>query len=208
MPLACGLIAQWPHVPIILRRLGTSEAAAWVQAIGSVAAICGAIWIAQTSERRRMEDNRKKECATLQMLAILSRRVLLAADTLLDVVEGREEALVSDLDLKTSLRGIERFPIEQIPVGPNVLRTMTVIGLTQHFLGQHDKWYEAVTKEPRRPLTERIADATTSSSAKMLRQDRDHLETRVRQIARDWRLATTGDAGLADWLDDFISPKE
>jgi hypothetical protein len=45
LPLVAALIALWPDVPTVLRRLGTSEAASWFQAIGGLATIITTVWL-------------------------------------------------------------------------------------------------------------------------------------------------------------------
>jgi hypothetical protein len=60
LPIVVSIVAFWPSVPLILRRLGTSEAASWSQAIGSVAAVFAAIHAAtipvRAEERRRRQE--------------------------------------------------------------------------------------------------------------------------------------------------------
>lgn len=63
---------------LLRKPLESPEVAAWVQAVGSIAAIAGAVWIYQSQERQR----RKKEMASAKITAanIIHRIVLIQSE--------------------------------------------------------------------------------------------------------------------------------
>jgi len=58
-PLVLGVMAQGDKMPVVLKALGGSVAASWMQAIGSVVAIGVAIWLGQRQKDAVVEAERR-----------------------------------------------------------------------------------------------------------------------------------------------------
>jgi len=74
-PLVYGMLAFWPQMPKVLHYLGSQTMAAWVQGVGTIAAIAGAWAIGnrQASHQRQLENERWQREADLRDQAVNDR---------------------------------------------------------------------------------------------------------------------------------------
>jgi hypothetical protein len=105
----------WLH-SIELSKWGPSDWAAWVQAFGSVGAILGAIWIANTETRRRKRDAQALAHVTI---AAISLRVVRVADVMQMVFDTVNDDFrrgygINYGQLASDLRNEKLWTIEEI----------------------------------------------------------------------------------------------
>lgn len=119
-PLFLGALANWQAMPEILKRLGGQTAAAWVQAIGSVAAIV-ATWAA-TTRAHRLEAHGRQQADEEFYRSVLRATVRFFQSTA-DIPRFRDEpshsliaAWISGADQTLRrLNKVEALPISSWP---------------------------------------------------------------------------------------------
>jgi hypothetical protein len=91
LAIAVGLVAVVGVLVFVVwqKGLASAETAAWVQAVGTIGAIFGAIWIAQASERRATADQKQRRADAIQTLASVAEH---ASQTIADAAERYAEA--------------------------------------------------------------------------------------------------------------------
>src|SRR5689334_5762363 len=123
-----------------LTNLTSSEWAAWVQAIGSIVAIIGAVLIAGWQMRRQhldalrlmAEEGRQSRMELAKTLLVLSRNSLSALDHLTDSMKDRESVhLIADGSVHYDIEQIRRIDasLAAIPLHslPSSLVTHTMV---------------------------------------------------------------------------------
>jgi len=73
-PLAVSLLANWDNVPSLFKRLATPTAASWVQAVGSVGAIVGLVWVFRAEGQRAAAVEEARQRAKLMAIGKIAYR--------------------------------------------------------------------------------------------------------------------------------------
>jgi hypothetical protein len=121
--------------------------AAWVQAVGSIAAIIAAIWIAQGANRQSREDQREAMTRRLAQLIGIAALCMERIDQYHDAVEGKRPQVGTMDALRDMLATLNRYPVDQIPTAKASIALVSFVSQAQFFIGLYDRWQKNIGRE-------------------------------------------------------------
>jgi hypothetical protein len=171
--------------------------AAYLQAVGSVAAILAAVWIDRRSAARRREELEVGELRTHALIAHLMADVVYGLDVLMIAVENGEATVISTTIADSAIATLERYPIEVIPSTLTVSFISNQIASGRHFLDAFGHWKEKIRQRDLQYEREDLYRYSDQPIAGIMKTDRQRAARMLRHAIGVWQRAARLDASEA-----------